>query len=222
VDRRSVGGLRPLALSPYIVSRSQSDPEPASLPGGEHARALLADRERLLGRVLALLDVRLRGARPPKRTVSWTFTILNTLLLYVGFVLVLLGRVDAPLSRGGFASYAPILSARSYPSRAWRSPSGRDGNLVPTGVGRFGSSRDNVSCGRTYSVVRNPIYSGMALAVLGSALVAGTLRGLRRLCPCAFALWQKGRVEERFLLAEFGEEYAAYQREVKFMIPFIG
>ena len=28
-------------------------------------------------------------------------------------------------------------------------------------------------------------------------------------------------MEERFLLAEFGEEYAAYQRDVKFLIPFI-
>jgi protein-S-isoprenylcysteine O-methyltransferase Ste14 len=35
------------------------------------------------------------------------------------------------------------------------------------------------------------------------------------------SLWQKGRLEERFLLAEFGDEYAAYQREVKFLIPFI-
>ena len=28
-------------------------------------------------------------------------------------------------------------------------------------------------------------------------------------------------MEERFLLAEFGEEYAVYQRDVKFLIPFV-
>jgi protein-S-isoprenylcysteine O-methyltransferase Ste14 len=28
-------------------------------------------------------------------------------------------------------------------------------------------------------------------------------------------------MEERFLLAEFEDEYAAYLREVKFLIPFV-
>jgi protein-S-isoprenylcysteine O-methyltransferase Ste14 len=35
------------------------------------------------------------------------------------------------------------------------------------------------------------------------------------------SLWQKAYVEEQFLIVEFGEQYAAYQREVKFLIPFI-
>ena len=38
------------------------------------------------------LSTRRRPA--PKRQVSLTFTVLNTALLYVGFVLVLLGRAD--------------------------------------------------------------------------------------------------------------------------------
>ena len=72
-----------------------------------------------------------------------------------------------------------------------------------------------------YAVVRNPIYTGIALSVFGTALVAGTIGGLLGFALVAASLWQKGRMEEQFLLAEFGEEYAAYQRDVKFMIPFI-
>ena len=72
-----------------------------------------------------------------------------------------------------------------------------------------------------YAFVRNPIYSGIALAVFGTALVAGTIGGLLGFALVVASLWQKGRMEERFLLAEFGNEYAAYQRKVKFLIPFV-
>jgi protein-S-isoprenylcysteine O-methyltransferase Ste14 len=45
-----------------------------------------------------------------------------------------------------------------------------------------------------------------------------------RVCPLGLtvmvaAIWHKGRTEERFLLAEFGDEYSTYQREVGFLIP---
>ena len=72
-----------------------------------------------------------------------------------------------------------------------------------------------------YRLVRNPIYSGIVLAVLGAALVRGTIGALVGVMVVVLALWLKARMEERFLLAEFGEENAAYQREVKFLIPFI-
>jgi len=57
--------------------------------------------------------------------------------------------------------------------------------------------------------------------VLGMALALGELRGLIGLALMAAAVWHKGRSEERFLLAEFGDEYADYQREVRFLVPFI-
>jgi protein-S-isoprenylcysteine O-methyltransferase Ste14 len=61
----------------------------------------------------------------------------------------------------------------------------------------------------------------MALAMLGTGLVRGTVGALLGFALVVASLWQKGRMEERFLHAEFGDEYATYCREVRSLIPFI-
>src|SRR5207247_825824 len=54
-----------------------------------------------------------------------------------------------------------------------------------------------------YSVVRHPIYSGLLLAVLGTAVVVGEVRGLVAV-TVAFLMWLvKSRTEERFLAEQF-------------------
>ena len=70
-----------------------------------------------------------------------------------------------------------------------------------------------------YRIVRHPIYSGLLLAMLGTAIGYGTLTGWLSL-PVAFAaLWFKLRVEEGYMRAQFGEQYLAYQRDVKALAP---
>jgi len=72
-----------------------------------------------------------------------------------------------------------------------------------------------------YTIVRHPIYSGLLLGVLGTAVAFGELRGLLAL-PVAFAGWlTKSRLEEAFMIQQFGAAYAQYQREVKALIPFV-
>jgi protein-S-isoprenylcysteine O-methyltransferase Ste14 len=72
-----------------------------------------------------------------------------------------------------------------------------------------------------YSIVRHPIYAGLLLAMLGTALAAGEL-GAFLAVILAFAGWQaKARLEESFLLAQFGEAYCNYRAHVKGMIPFV-
>jgi protein-S-isoprenylcysteine O-methyltransferase Ste14 len=61
----------------------------------------------------------------------------------------------------------------------------------------------------------------MLLALLGTTLVSATVGSLLGFILAILSLWQKGCTEEQFLLVEFGELYANYQREVKFLIPFI-
>ena len=165
-----------------------------------------------------------RRLHAPKRQASLTFTMLNTLLLYVGFVFALISRV-----------HLGPLSFRFVPEAIYVQVAGTA--LVVTGVGlaiwsrwvlganwsgavRIVEGQQLVRTG-PYAVVRNPIYSGMALGVLGTAVVGGMIGGLIGFVLVTAALWQKGRMEEGFLLAEFGDEYAAYQREVKFPIPFV-
>jgi len=72
-----------------------------------------------------------------------------------------------------------------------------------------------------YAVVRHPIYSGGLFALFGTALCVGELRGF---IGCAFVFagwWMKSRLEERFMLEQFGSEYAHYQHDVKGLIPFV-
>jgi len=72
-----------------------------------------------------------------------------------------------------------------------------------------------------YSLVRHPIYTGLLLAMLGTALATGEL-GCFLGVFLAFAGWQaKARLEEHFLLAQFGEAYRSYCAHVKGMIPFV-
>jgi protein-S-isoprenylcysteine O-methyltransferase Ste14 len=72
-----------------------------------------------------------------------------------------------------------------------------------------------------YALVRHPIYAGFLLAILGTALALGEVRGLVALA-LAFVGWlTKARTEERLLAEEFGGAYARYRREVKQLIPFI-
>jgi len=72
-----------------------------------------------------------------------------------------------------------------------------------------------------YAVVRNPIYTGIILATLGTALTGGEVRGLLGLACVLVAVLFKVRTEERFLAEEFGDEFVSYKREVKSLIPFV-
>jgi protein-S-isoprenylcysteine O-methyltransferase Ste14 len=73
--------------------------------------------------------------------------------------------------------------------------------------------------GGPYRWVRNPIYTGILLAVLGSALAEGQWRGLAALALITAAFLRKIKVEERILTEQFGEDYRRYQAEVPALVP---
>jgi protein-S-isoprenylcysteine O-methyltransferase Ste14 len=72
-----------------------------------------------------------------------------------------------------------------------------------------------------YAVVRHPIYSGVLLGILGTAIVVGEVRGLVAVASAALGLRLKSFQEERFMEEEFGSEYRDYTRRVKAMIPLV-
>jgi len=72
-----------------------------------------------------------------------------------------------------------------------------------------------------YAIVRHPIYTGLLLAMLGSAIALGEWRGVLALALATTAFWIKLRVEERWMREQFGEAYAAYARRVAALIPFV-
>jgi protein-S-isoprenylcysteine O-methyltransferase Ste14 len=73
-----------------------------------------------------------------------------------------------------------------------------------------------------YRFVRHPIYTGMLLAVLGTAVAEGEWRGLVAFAAVLVAFLRKVRIEERLMLETFGEEYARYRREVPALVPWVG
>jgi protein-S-isoprenylcysteine O-methyltransferase Ste14 len=72
-----------------------------------------------------------------------------------------------------------------------------------------------------YALIRHPMYSGFLLAMLGTALALGEVRGLLAIGLAFLGWWLKLRTEESFLVEQFGAQYIQYQRESKALIPFV-
>jgi protein-S-isoprenylcysteine O-methyltransferase Ste14 len=72
-----------------------------------------------------------------------------------------------------------------------------------------------------YRLVRHPIYSGLLLALLGSAIAIGEWRGLLAVALVGLALPRKASLEERWLRENFGNDYERYASEVPALIPSI-
>lgn len=72
-----------------------------------------------------------------------------------------------------------------------------------------------------YAVVRHPIYTGLLLAFLGSAISVGDVRGLVGVAIVFVSFWIKLRLEERWMEDQFGAKYADYRRRTKALIPGI-
>ncbi len=72
-----------------------------------------------------------------------------------------------------------------------------------------------------YRLVRHPIYTGMLLAVAGTACAIGQVRGVLGFALAFYALWHKSRIEERLMIDTFGDAYRRYRTEVKGLIPYV-
>jgi len=71
-----------------------------------------------------------------------------------------------------------------------------------------------------YRFVRHPIYSGLLLAILGTALVDNLL-GLIVVAVLIAYFYYCGTVEERNLTATFPTAYPEYQTRTKMLVPFL-
>ena len=73
-----------------------------------------------------------------------------------------------------------------------------------------------------YAIVRHPIYTGLLLGFIGSALARGEWRGVLAVAIVLVALWRKLRVEEQFMRQQFGDAYREYASRVPALVPRIG
>jgi protein-S-isoprenylcysteine O-methyltransferase Ste14 len=99
------------------------------------------------------------------------------------------------------------ILGRSSLGRNWPMPNSNYDNteLVTTGP---------------YAYVRHPIYGGMLLAILGSA-IAQSLLWLVPLVIYGPYFIRSARYEEKFLIEHFPELYRSYMTRTKMLLPFV-
>lgn len=121
-------------------------------------------------------------------------TIDDPWLEGVGFTLFILGLAGA-------------IWARVYLGRNWGSPMSEkvDPELVTTGP---------------YRNVRHPIYSGIILATVGTAVAVSPYVLIATLVLGGYFVYS-ATVEERIMARRFPETYPGYKRSTKMLIPFV-
>jgi protein-S-isoprenylcysteine O-methyltransferase Ste14 len=139
------------------------------------------------------------------------------LVLLVGVVLLRVFRtgtlaVNTPILQVlGLILFAAGLGlavwARIYLGRNWGMPMTEraEPELVTSGPYRF---------------VRHPIYSGLLLALLGTALATNLYWLIALVLLSAYFIYS-ATVEERLLTTTFPADYASYKAHSKMLIPFV-
>jgi protein-S-isoprenylcysteine O-methyltransferase Ste14 len=134
-------------------------------------------------------------AKRSAQLVALQFAELRNVPLAVsGAVLVTLGAALA-------------FSARAAIGRNWGTPGSRktDTELVTSGP---------------YSLVRHPIYSGILLMMIGTAI--GMMPIWLIIAPLAATyMIINARAEERYMTERFPGDYPAYRARTKMLIPFV-
>ena len=72
-----------------------------------------------------------------------------------------------------------------------------------------------------YAWVRHPIYSGLLVALFGTALARAKPVGFLAVALFSTGFWIKSRMEEEFMRKTFGADYLEYTRETGALFPKI-
>ena len=70
-----------------------------------------------------------------------------------------------------------------------------------------------------YRYVRHPIYTGILLAMVGTFLANGKVRGALAVVFVWIGWTIKSRMEEEFMVRNFGSKYEDYRRTTGALIP---
>lgn len=126
-----------------------------------------------------------------------------------------------------------FLGSRFALERAWLRMSGIVLTFIGAGIaiwaryslGQYWSARVTLKIDHQlirsgpYVWVRHPLYSGLLLAMAGSALVAGEWRAVLGVLVGLAEFSRKAAKEEALLAGEFGEQYLEYRRYTGFLMP---
>lgn len=151
--------------------------------------------------------------RSPERAWLWTLVPLMAVFAIVrraaGLQLILWPRTPAVGLLADLLTIAGLmvaLWARATLGRNW------SGRVV------FKEDHELIRRG-PYAYVRHPIYSGILLMGLGTAVASARFSSFLLLAATTVALAVKWRTEERLMTSHFPEAYPEYRRRVKALIP---
>jgi protein-S-isoprenylcysteine O-methyltransferase Ste14 len=173
---------------------------------------------------LALWIAMARRVKAPAETETW-----RSRISHVGPLLIaayLLAAPSVPL---------PLLGERFVPLALW--PPTLGAALMALGVAfcvwaRF-TIADNWSgevelkrehelvVDGPYRWVRHPIYTGLLLMFIGTALAVGEWRGVLAVMLAGTAFWRKLGLEETLMRRQFGGAYDRYAKRVPALVPFV-
>jgi len=143
--------------------------------------------------VLTLAAIHFAGAGHALRAAQ-AYQAHSALLGAIGALLVLLGV--------GLAIFA-----RVYLGRNWGMPMSR-------------KAEPELVTGGPYAFVRHPIYTGIILAMLGSAIGESIIWALPLVLFAPYFIYSARR-EEELMREQFPAQYPDYMRRTKMIVPFV-
>lgn len=151
--------------------------------------------------------------------VAWSRQLRIRAVIFVGVILLARlgafrnGGLNSNPWRAGLGLFLFALGlgfaiwARVHIGRNWGTPMSQKDNpeLVTSGP---------------YRLVRHPIYSGILIGVVGTAVALSWLWMLAVVLAGVY-FGYSATVEERYMSAQFPDTYPAYRRSTKMLVPFI-
>lgn len=151
------------------------------------------------------------GAESPSRVLTLA-AIVMIITAYWPLRWGVLWMTPSPV---GWTMFALVLvglaftwAARLHLGPLWSSTSSptEDHRIVDTGP---------------YAIVRHPVYAGLLLAAIATAIERGRIEALAGALVLIAGVSLRAKLEERFLRRDLGDEaYAAYRARVPMLIPF--
>ena len=149
--------------------------------------------------------------------------VAATVLLFACFVLLFtphlpgLGRPVTPPSPGfGWTGAVLTLVGIAFAISA-RLTLGRDWSGLVMSV----KERHRLVQNGPYGIVRHPIYTGLLLAIIGTALTFGTSASYLGVAAGFAGFLIRIDIEEKLMRELFGDAHAAYRRRTRTLIPFV-
>ena len=153
----------------------------------------------------------------PGRQIAATVLIIACFVLLFTPHMAGLGRPAAPQAPG-FAWAGAALTLAGIAVAIWaRLTLGRDWSGLVMSV----KERHQLVQNGPYAIVRHPIYSGLLLAIIGTALTFGTAVSYLGVAAGLAGFVIRIDIEEKLMRELFGDVHAAYRRRTRKLIPFV-